>query len=91
MHFSKEAGVLDNGNLPYYGFAVDLNEERWKIPDRKSYYSKMSQEHGVVKASDHCFEKYNVGDVIGILPIHSCMTADLFRSYKTSSGPIERL
>jgi D-serine deaminase-like pyridoxal phosphate-dependent protein len=51
----------------------------------------MSQEHGIIKADENCFEKYNVGDVIGVIPIHSCMTADLFDQYATSEGRIMRL
>ena len=91
VHFSKDTDTLPNNTLPYYGYAVDLNDGTWGVSNIESYYSKMSQEHGIIKASDTCFEKYRVGDVIGVLPIHSCMTADLYNTYQTASGIIERL
>ena len=91
VHFSKDVDTMDKTNLPYYGYIANLQNGTWDITDKQSYYSKMSQEHGIIQASDTCFEQYQVGDVIGVLPIHSCMTADLYGTYQTSSGLIERL
>jgi len=91
IHFSKDVDTMAKSKLPYYGYIVDLHNGNWEITDKQSYYSKMSQEHGIIQASDECFEKYQVGDIIGVLPIHSCMTADLYGTYQTPSGLIERL
>ena len=50
--------------------------------------SSISQEHGLVRASDELLSKVKVGDVLGILPIHSCMTADCMKGYLTINGDV---
>lgn len=91
VHFSKDVGLIKENQTPYYGYVTDIRNAVWENIDLDSYYYKMSQEHGVVKVSERCFNHYNIGDIIGILPIHSCMTADLFDQYITSEGRIMRL
>ena len=83
--------LIKENQTPYYGYVTDIRNAVWENIDLNSFYSKMSQEHGIIKADKNCFEKYNVGDVIGVIPIHSCMTADLFDQYATSEGRIMRL
>jgi D-serine deaminase-like pyridoxal phosphate-dependent protein len=91
VHFSKDVGNIKGSKTPFYGYVTDIKKTGWENIDLNSFYSKMSQEHGIIKADKNCFEKYNVGDVIGVIPIHSCMTADLFDQYATSEGRIMRL
>jgi len=91
VHFSKDVGNIKGSKTPFYGYVTDIKKTGWENIDLNSFYIKMSQEHGIIKADENCFEKYNVGDVIGVIPIHSCMTADLFDQYITSEGRIMRL
>ncbi len=49
---------------------------------------KVSQEHGVVYAPDREIDTYKPGDLVYILPVHLCMTANLIGSYLTDSGRI---
>ena len=51
------------------------------IPD--SYVSSISQEHGIVKANYDLFNKVKIGDILMVLPIHSCLTVNLMREYHT--------
>ena len=46
----------------------------------------ISQEHGIIKVSPEYYDSLEVGNLIGILPVHSCMTADLMKCYKTTDG-----
>jgi len=46
----------------------------------------LSQEHGIIAASSEFLSQLKVGDLIDIIPIHSCMTADLFPQYKTNNN-----
>jgi len=85
IHFAKDVSSLEDGT-PYYGFVVKLKDKGWEIPDKKSYVRALCQEHGVIKASDELFKDTNIGDRIGILPIHSCMTADCMKKYYTPFG-----
>jgi D-serine deaminase-like pyridoxal phosphate-dependent protein len=85
IHFSKDSFLLENGTTAF-GYIVNFTDKGWDAPDKKSYISSLSQEHGIIKASDELFQNTKVGDVIGILPAHSCMTADCMRKMFTLSG-----
>jgi D-serine deaminase-like pyridoxal phosphate-dependent protein len=53
------------------------------------YLRSTSQEHGIVVVpSTENFDSYNVGDILKVLPVHSCMTADVMshRGYLTTDG-----
>ena len=85
VHLSKD--VLPEGNEgKNFGEVVLLEENGWTIPAERSYLKSISQEHGIIKASDELLSKVKIGDVLGILPIHSCMTADCMKGYLSISG-----
>jgi D-serine deaminase-like pyridoxal phosphate-dependent protein len=50
------------------------------------YVKALSQEHGVVVVPPTEINSYTIGDLIYVLPIHSCMTADLMKRFKTQNG-----
>ena len=37
------------------------------------------QEHGIVECSREFLGQISVGDIIGLLPVHSCLTVNLMR------------
>lgn len=75
VHFSKDSCTLDGRTV--YGLPVWLREEgTWSEPVAGSYVKKLSQEHGIVKASPELMEAVQPGDLLGVLPVHSCLTAD---------------
>ena len=80
VHFSKER--LDVDGKVIFGRPVKLMDSGWELAyDETNYVSKLSQEHGTLKVSREVFEEYAIGDVIGVLPVHSCMTANLMKQY----------
>lgn len=85
VHFAKDVLIDDDGNKNF-GEVVLLNESGWTIPAHRSYLKSISQEHGIIKASDELLATVKVGDLLGILPIHSCMTADCMGEYLTLDG-----
>ncbi|MGK0390139.1 MAG: D-serine deaminase-like pyridoxal phosphate-dependent protein [Maribacter sp.] len=92
VHFARDSMQHPFLKQTIYGLVVELNDNSWSHPTHKSYLAKLSQEHGTLKMSDELFQKYNVGDLIGILPIHSCMTADCMGKYMDLKGKvIERM
>lgn len=84
VHLSKD--VLNISGHRNFGEVVYLNDTGWTLPSESSYLKSISQEHGLIQASDELMEKAKIGDILGILPIHSCMTADCMRAYRTLDG-----
>jgi len=46
----------------------------------------LSQEHGVLRLCEAHLDQVQVGDVLPVLPVHSCLTANLARGYRTLEG-----
>lgn len=85
VHLSKDS-VLDANGKPYYGIAVAFNGTTWNSEDVIGHVSKVSQEHGIITPHNNRIETIQTGDLIAILPIHSCLTANLMKSYQLTSG-----
>jgi len=85
VHFAKDV-LVDAVGEKSFGEVVFLNENGWTIPESRSFLKSISQEHGIIKASDELLSKVKVGDLLGILPVHSCMTADCMGEYLTLDG-----
>lgn len=88
IHFSKEK--LDEGPFTHYGKVASEKGAHWQIFDEESHLKSLSQEHGVVKCSSSLLKQYQIGDVITILPVHSCLTANLMGKYELSDGQVIR-
>jgi len=85
VHLSKEFIVDKNGNK-VFGYVTVLDENDWSPKIENTYISALSQEHGIIKTERSFFEQVNIGDVVLILPVHSCLTVNLLRSYLTLDG-----
>lgn len=85
IHFAKDSIVTDGG-ITIYGELVQVSGDSWSEPLEGCYLSKLSQEHGTLKVTDEVFRNINVGDMVAILPVHSCMTANLLAGYTTLGG-----
>ena len=93
VHFSKDRLQDKNDeNKIVYGRAVtDTGEENtleWGTVLDDTYTRSLSQEHGIVRVSpQQDFESFKIGDILKILPVHSCMTADVMKNgYLTTDG-----
>lgn len=84
VHLSKD--VLNMNGRKNFGEVVYLNDDSWTLPKETSYLKSISQEHGLIQASDELMSTAKIGDILGILPIHSCMTADCMRAYRAFDG-----
>ncbi|MDO8967664.1 alanine racemase [Algoriphagus sp.] len=85
VHLAKDVLVDASGNKNF-GEVVYLNETGWTIPADRSYVKSISQEHGLINASDSLLQSVKVGDLLGVLPVHSCMTADCMGEYLSLGG-----
>jgi D-serine deaminase-like pyridoxal phosphate-dependent protein len=86
VHFSKEFLLQDDRKI--FGKMVMLSENGWKDLIEDTYLIKLSQEHGIIKMKAEEIAKIKIGDVIGVLPIHSCLTADCLGEYYLKEGLI---
>lgn len=85
VHFSKDRMETSEGTL--YGLGVRLTDVSWEILHQVRLVS-LSQEHGKVSAPREFIEGCQIGDIIGFLPVHSCMTADLLVLQQTLTGQL---
>ena len=88
VHFSKEF-VTAPGVNKWYGAIVDRNvDNRWRKINNSLYVSGLSQEHGIIKGEFDEIRKIQPGDCLEVIPVHSCLAADLAGSYVTNEGKI---
>jgi D-serine deaminase-like pyridoxal phosphate-dependent protein len=89
VHFSKESLQRDGG-AQTFGAIVHLQNSGWSAPTPGAWVRSLSQEHGVVHAEEAAFatlvQQIEVGGLLGVIPIHSCLTANLLKHYLTFDG-----
>ena len=85
IHFSKD--WIQNINAkPLYGrIIISENNEKHLLPN-SDYLCRLTQEHGVIKVSSEIFNKIDIGDLIEVIPVHSCLTAQAMGHYITTKG-----
>lgn len=81
VHLSKDFLPTEHGKV--FGEAVFLHDNGWRIPEKMYPVVSISQEHGTIQVDDSFLDQVQLGDLIGILPVHSCMTADCMKQYLT--------
>lgn len=79
VHLSKESLIINNQTV--FGKIVFLKNNQWIIPPESYYLTSLSQEHGLVQLDEKMIHEIEIGQVIGILPVHSCLGADLYKKY----------
>lgn len=85
VHFSKNFLVGSN-QAKLFGYLTEKASSGWGALMEDCYISSLSQEHGIVKLNDAVFDKAAIGDILTILPVHSCLTINLLRKYLTTDG-----
>ena len=91
VHFSKER-LEDKKRGAIYGQIVEQKQNGWGDGIPEMYVKSLSQEHGIIATPESEISNYKVGDCLLIVPVHSCMTANLTKNYKmTDEKTISRL
>ncbi len=85
VHFSKDALLLPGGKRSF-GKVVRLEDKGWDTAETGAFVNSLSQEHGVIYAPFEMIEQIKIGDFVGVLPVHSCLTADVMKNYVTLDG-----
>ena len=86
VHFSKDC-VFD-GNTNIFGQVVRLEHNGWGEEIVGCVLKSVSQEHGMISISNEELDNIKIGDLVGIVPAHSCLCADLMKGYRTTDGGI---
>ena len=73
---------------PIFGYVAHLTQNGWGPRLEHACVAGLSQEHGIVKAVDSSLGQFKVGDLVAVLPVHSCLTANLMGKYLTLTGDI---
>ncbi len=89
VHLSKEALPHAGGGLEY-GRVAPLHAHGWGPALPGAWLRSLSQEHGIIAADAATWQRnlaaLRLGDLVAILPVHSCLTADLMKEYSTLDG-----
>jgi len=84
-HISKDAIINIDGKRLYGQIVVNRDGQKILL-DERNYLYKLSQEHGVIRTTIQEFSNFEVGDLIEIIPAHSCLTANLMGGYLSNEG-----
>jgi D-serine deaminase-like pyridoxal phosphate-dependent protein len=86
VHFSKDVLVADAGGGSsgrVYGKLATMDGATWSGIDSRGALVSLSQEHGIVRLQPELLRQVHPGDVLVFLPVHSCLTVDLYPAYRT--------
>jgi len=85
VHFAKDFLIRVDGEISF-GEVIKLKDNGWELNSTSMFVKSLSQEHGVISASADDIKKLKIGDVMGIIPVHACLTADAMGEYMTLDG-----
>lgn len=83
VHLSKESMMFHRQKI--FGWASRSKAEQ-DILETGFPVISLSQEHGVISVSKEIIKTIKPGYWVDVIPVHSCMTADLYGNYITETG-----
>jgi D-serine deaminase-like pyridoxal phosphate-dependent protein len=95
VHLAKDA-IVDPEHGQIFGRIALPMARSWSAAVPGCYLRSISQEHGIAVLSPALMAQVRVGDLLAVLPVHSCMTADLMMHLHpvdtgTSTAPISMM
>ncbi|HDS06202.1 MAG TPA: alanine racemase [Bacteroides sp.] len=93
VHFSKEElrlegqVVFGRGVEGCAGTGLLFSGAGWSPMKEPVSLTEISQEHGIIRdCPPGFFDRVRIGDLLYLLPVHSCLTANLMGGYVTTEG-----
>ena len=86
VHFSKETVVFRGKKC--FGIMAEVAHGRFIPRPEWGYLSSLSQEHGIIQLEDKALADFKTGNLVCIIPVHSCLAGEMFREYHTLDGRI---
>ena len=90
IHFAKDS-IINIDGKPLFGRIIVREGDQEILLDEKNYLHGLSQEHGILKITPQDLHYFSPGKLIEILPVHSCLTANLMKEYLTTDGEIIKM
>jgi D-serine deaminase-like pyridoxal phosphate-dependent protein len=90
IHFAKDS-IINIDGKPLFGRIIINDGDKKILLDEKNYLHALSQEHGILKITPRDLNYFRPGDLIEIIPVHACLTANLMREYLTTEGEIIKI
>ena len=90
IHFAKDS-IINIDGKPLFGRIVVNDGDKKILLDEKNYLHALSQEHGILKITPRDLHYFTPGTLIEIIPVHSCLTANLMKEYMTTDGEIIKM
>lgn len=92
VHLSKDY-LIDTNCKPYFGEAYRLDSYHWETTTDNyiGKVSSISQEHGLITLDGSSNYIPKQSEMIAILPIHSCLTADKYNSYLLDGDKVKNM
>jgi len=87
VHLST-AHILDENGRKIFGYRTSLENQTLGPVNRKAPVVSLTQEHGIIQADEKLFDTIEIGDLILVFPVHSCLTCNLYKEYKTLEGEV---
>lgn len=84
VHFSKDAAMIDG--RPVFGQVMQQGQHSWGSPMHGARLTGLSQEHGKVQVPPGMAEQLQLGDLLVIVPAHSCLTMAAFNGNFVTTG-----
>ncbi|HRR93939.1 MAG TPA: alanine racemase [Bacteroidales bacterium] len=85
VHLSKEVLIRKDGSTVFGEIAFPA-EKGWHFPEERIFLTRITQEHGIISVPGNMINRFSPGDLVAVIPVHSCMTADANRKYLTLGG-----
>ncbi|UCH92083.1 MAG: alanine racemase, partial [Candidatus Aminicenantes bacterium] len=87
IHLSKDS-IVGKSSQKIFGLVAlpKKNNQEWESIIKDTYVSSLTQEHGIIKTSSVFIKQVNVGDILMILPVHSCLTVNLLKNASSDQG-----
>ncbi len=85
IHLSKDFAVNSRG-VKVFGRLALLDDDHWKALPEGNELISLSQEHGVARMEEKYIKLLSPGDLVCVIPAHSCLTVALHSQYQGLSG-----
>ncbi len=85
VHLSKDT-ISTKNNISIFGLVAQEAQYGWGPVLDRTFVASIAQEHGIIKTDEQNFGQINVGDLLYILPVHSCLTVNLLREFYMIEG-----
>ena len=78
VHLSKEYLQNPDGTQNF-GMIVPFAAGKWMPAKGNDYLNRLSQEHGIFTTQSQWARNLKPGDLVAVIPVHSCLTVDLLK------------